>query len=168
MKEKMIHSLWLMPNGSIFNKFQKIINNLAEKYNAPKFEPHVTLIASVTDEDVFEKTEILSKKIKPFNLKIVKASYMFDYYRCVIALAEKSPEIMNAAKKARGLFINYNIREYLPHLSLLYGDFPEKIKKEIVKKLGDISAEFKVKEINLVTGGDVPEEWNVVKRFKLG
>ncbi len=145
MQEK--YSLWFMPENSIYNKFETIIKELAKKYNTPTFKPHITLIGSITKEDVFEKTELLSKKIKPFTIKIVKASYMFDYFRCVLALAETSLEIMDAAKLAREIFIDYNKRDYIPHLSLMYGDFSEKIKQKIVKELGNISVEFEVKNI---------------------
>ena len=166
MKEK--YSLWFMPEGSVYNKFETFIKDIAKKYNAPTFKPHVTLIGGITDKDVFEKSELLSKKIKPFTIKIVKASFMFDYYRCVLALAEKNPEIMNAAKNAREIFTEYNKREYIPHLSLLYGEFSEEIKQKIVKELGDIIAKFEVRDIKLVTGGNVPEKWTVVKEHKLG
>ena len=166
MQEK--YSLWFMPENSIYNKFETIIKNLAKKYDTPTFKPHITLIGSITEEDVFKKTELLSKKIKPFTIKIAKASFMFDYFRCVLALAEKSPEIMNAAKLAREIFTDYNKREYIPHLSLLYGDLSEEIKQKIVNELGDITAEFPVKDIKLVTGGNIPEDWAIVKEYKLG
>ena len=161
------YSLWLMPSGSVYNKFENIIKDLADKYKAPKFKPHITLIGGISDKDVFDKAELLSEKIKPFTIKIVKVSYMFDYYRCVLALAEKSFEIMDAARQARELFKEYNKREYIPHLSLLYGEFSEDIKKKIVYELGDVKAEFPVKDIKLVTGGDIPEQWTVVKEYKL-
>ena len=162
------YSLWFMPENSIYNKFETIIKDLAKKYNTPTFNPHVTLIGSITDKDVFEKSGTLSKKIKPFTVKLVKASFMFDYYRCVLALAEKSFEIMNAAKLAREIFTDYNKREYIPHLSLMYGDFSEEIKQKIVKEIGDVTAEFKVKDIKLITGGNIPEDWAIIKKYKLG
>ena len=168
MTEENVYSLWFMPDGSVYDKFETIIKDLAKKYNAPIFKPHVTLIGGITDKDVFEKTELLSKKIKPFTIKIIKASYMFDYYRCVLALAEKSLEIMDAARQAREIFSNYNKREYIPHLSLLYGEISEELKQKIVNELGDVKAEFEVKDIKLVTGGDIPEEWTVIKEYKLG
>jgi len=162
------YSLWFMPTGKIYHKYKNIIKDLAKKYNSPTFEPHVTLIGNIKDKDVFEKTSLLSKKIKPITIKIIKASYMFDYYRCVLALAEPNKEIMEAAKTARELFTDYNKREYIPHLSLLYGNFSEEIKQKIVNELGDLSVEFKVNKIHLVTSGDIPEKWSVVKEYKLG
>ena len=166
MKEK--YSLWFMPGGSVYNNFETIIKDLAKKYNAPTFKPHITLIGSITDTDIFEKTELLSKKIKPFTIKIVKASYMFDYFRCVLALAEESPEIMGAANFAIEIFTDYNKRDYIPHLSLMYGDFSEQIKQKIVKELGNINMELEVKDIKVVTSGNVPENWAVEKEYKLG
>jgi len=160
----MKHSIWFMPPNSL--KYETIINKLAQKYHSPKFKPHITLIGDITDRDVFKKTQELIKKLKPLKIKINKVTFMNDYYRCVLALIEQTHEIMGAAKLARQIFTEYNKREYIPHLSLLYGVFSKEIKEKIVKNI-KIKDEFMADKLFVATAGDIPEEWEVVKEYSL-
>ena len=38
------HTLWLMPTGESYKRFSNLIKKLAKQYNAPVFEPHITLL----------------------------------------------------------------------------------------------------------------------------
>lgn len=156
----MPHSLWILPEDT--QRYQKIIDELAEKYNSPRFRPHITLVGDIKDKDIFEKAKRLASEMKPFKIKITKPSYMHDYYRCVLALAEKN-KIMDYAKLAREIFSDYNKREYIPHLSLLYGNMDEETKKRIVSELPNFNDRFTAMQICIVTSGVPPGQWEVVK-----
>lgn len=47
MKTPDKYSLWLVPQGSEGEKLQNFVNTLAQKYNAPVFVPHLTLVANI-------------------------------------------------------------------------------------------------------------------------
>lgn len=55
------YSLWLMPTGEAYGKFSNLIKRLAKEYNAPVFEPHVTLIGDLmgSENGVLKKVEQL-------------------------------------------------------------------------------------------------------------
>ena len=156
-----------MPEGKTYEKFSSLIAKLADKYKGPVFSPHVTLIGDIRDDNVFYKAERLSKHMKPFTIKLTKATYVNDYYRCIIVMAEQTGYILNPAWKARDIFANYNKRKYIPHLSLFYGNLDEKKKKEIVNSLENVNSEFLVDKIHLVDATGKPENWNVIKTYPL-
>src|SRR5512144_3032593 len=46
---------WLIPSQAAHSFFQRIINDLARRYEAPVFEPHVTIHVGVDRADAAEK-----------------------------------------------------------------------------------------------------------------
>ncbi len=57
--------------------------------------------------------------------------------------------------------------KYMPHLSLLYGNFPQEIKEEIMAEVGDIGMSFVVKEIGLFSTEGEVKDWYRIKNFSL-
>ena len=169
--EKNTYSLWYMPSGEVYNKFAKIISDLAKEYDAPVFEPHVTLIGAIvgTEEALSFKTARLAELIKPFKIKLDRIDYFSERHKALIIRVEKLNKLTEANNRALEEF-NLPTAEYIPHLSLLYGDFSVEIKKEIIKKLGrKFDYEFEVKSIYLynTTGEEKEENWYKIKEFSL-
>lgn len=53
------YSLWLMPREELYHKFANLIKKLAKKYNAPKFEPHITLLGQIfqSEKEVLKRAQ---------------------------------------------------------------------------------------------------------------
>jgi len=167
---KNTYSLWLKPTGSIYQELAKIIEDLSDKYSAPIFEPHVTLIGGLTDSEnnIIKKILRLGNSIKPIKIKLTKIGYLNEYYRCIFLIAEETKSLMNANLKAREIFGRMYDTKFLPHLSLLYGNFDSKSKEEIKKSLRDeFDTEFEARDIHLVFTGNKPKDWYEIKRFLL-
>lgn len=164
------YSLWLKPTGSIYQALTKIIKNLSNKYSAPIFEPHVTLIGGVNDSEnnIIKKTLRLINSVKPIKIKLTRIGYLNEYYRCLFLIAEETESLMNANLKAREIFGHKQDTKFLPHLSLLYGNFNVKLKEEIKKSLrNEFDIEFEAKIIYLVSTRNRPKDWYEIKRFLL-
>lgn len=164
------YSIWLMPTGKINQRLAKIILKLSRKYKSPKFKPHVTLTGGFTGKkkDLLSKTENLSELIKPFTVNLTEASHLSEFYRSLFIHAEKTPELMRANRMARKLFGVPNGRKYMPHLSLMYGNFSMKIKEKIIKSLGKkFDINFKVKGIYLGFNNERKKQWPIIRKFAL-
>ncbi len=162
------YTLWLVPTGLAFEKYNKLIQKLAKEYNAPVFEPHVTLIGEFMDpvENAVEKTKHLVTGEKPFIIKMNEISFQDFYWRTLFVYAEKSQPLLALHEKAKQIF-NMDLPPYMPHLSLLYGMFPQEVKDKIIESIGkDQSAEFKIEKVTLVKGGKV-EDWKIIAEFLL-
>ena len=164
------YSLWLMPIGEDYNKLHNIILQLSKKHNAPAFEPHVTLIGTLEGDEagILEKTEKLAAVISQYKIELAKVEYLNQYFRCLFIKVNETSDVMNASIKANEIFNVKDDRKYMPHLSLMYGDFPPEQKEEIIKEIGqEFQSSFEISSIHLFSTAGNPEKWNRVKEFQL-
>ena len=163
------HSLWLVPTGETLNKFSAIIRGLAKEHNAPVFQPHITLLGDLLypQEECIKRTEQVVSGQKPFIITLKEIDYQDFYFRTLFVKAEKTEPLQVLHNRAKELFNKQDIPEYMPHLSILYGIFPQSVKEKIIKEIGkDQLAQFELKSVHLVKGGEV-EDWYIVGEFPL-
>lgn len=162
------HSLWLMPTGEAYDKLSGLIKRLAEEYNAPLFEPHVTLLgkAMQSEEDVLKRAEQLASGQKPFPITLNTVDYQDFYFRTLFVRAERTDLLRALHDRAKEVFAMQDIPDYMPHLSLMYGNFPEAVKEQIIKAVGrDQTTEFTANSVHLFkTDGEV-NSWHRVKEI---
>lgn len=162
------YSLWLMPTGEAYDKFSNLIKRLAKEYNAPIFEPHVTLIgeAMQSEEDVIRRAEKLVSGQESFPITLRTIDCQDYYFRTLFVKADKTEPLQELYDQACEIFEIQDVPDYMPHLSLLYGNFPQKVKKQIIEEIGrDQSTQFTVDRIHLFkTDGEV-ESWHKVRKF---
>ncbi len=151
------YSLWLKPEGEVYFKLKKLIVKLAKEYGGPKFEPHITLLGdlNLTKEQALNKAFQISTQLKPFTIALNELGYTSNYCRCVFIKAKKS-KLLKAIS--------------MPHLSLLYGNFEQDIKKKIIKELGVLNFKLKVKSIYLTNSSidTKPKDWEIIAEFPFG
>lgn len=164
------YSLWLIPEGENYQKLKNLISYLSKKYQTPNFIPHVTLIGEVVGSQraILDKTRQLVTSMKLFKIKLTKVDYFDEYFRCLFVKVRETKAIMKANSKAREIFKRQKDPKYLPHLSLMYGNFPRKIKEEIIKKIGrEFNLNFSAETLYLYsTNGEVKDFYRV-KEYKL-
>lgn len=162
------HSLWLMPTGDAYDKLSGLIKRLAEEYNALLFEPHVTLLGETmhSEDDVLKRSEQLASGQKPFPITLNTVDYQDFYFRTLFVRAERTDRLQALHDSAKDVFEMQEIPDYMPHLSLMYGNFPQALKEHIIKAIGkDQSTEFIVNSVHLFkTDGEV-NAWYKVKEF---
>jgi len=168
---KEIYALMIIPPEDVFDRLKTVIKNLSEKYDAPEFDPHITLISEIhkPEDYMLQKCDELAGSLKPFRVKLNVLGYLDKYYQCVFLLAEKSHELMEANQQAREVFELPPDKNYMPHISLLYGDkYTETTKQQIIDEIGEVSIEFDVNSLFLDhSSGDIPiEDWHRVKEFE--
>lgn len=165
------YSIWLMPEGGMIReRFQSIITELSGKYESPRFEPHVTLIGGVNGDhkNVIAKTHEIARKIRPFFIGLTDVGVTDQYFKTLFVMAKETPELIRANKIAQEIYGTE--QQYMPHLSLLYGNFDHYMKEGIVDSLGNTNFSdvgFPVTALHLYkTEGNV-WEWYEVAKFAL-
>lgn len=164
------YSFWLELRGNFHKKFSRIIRKLSKQFDAPSFEPHVTLLGSIEgrEKEIIVKTKKLASGIKSFKLRFASIEYQRNYFRALFIKVRRTKQIIEANKMARKIFKIKNKKRYMPHLSLLYGKFPISFKKKIIKEIGkDFKDEFEVKSLHLWKIDGKVNEWRRIKEFKL-
>lgn len=159
------YSLWLRPFGDIAFSIQQRINKLSDKYGTPSFEPHVTLLSGLRygETELKQLTETLAGALSPFDLLLTKAGYRDKFYRSLFVHIKKSDELMNAYNNALQLFGYEEEEEYMPHLSLMYGDISREEKERILSVMGrEFHIRFEVHSLLLVKTEGKPDDWEKI------
>lgn len=162
------YSLWIMPKGGVLEIMQKTINTLAEKYSAPIFNPHITVLGDLEmpEREILKKTELIAKNSKPFKVKCKDIGIEDYYFRCLYLKVKLSSELILLNEEASRVFHIENSLPYMPHISLLYGDYPIDVKKKIISNLKDtLDFNFIVGSIHVFHAFGEPNEWIEVKEI---
>jgi 2'-5' RNA ligase len=118
---KTIVAYWLMPAEPARIFFASTIAELAAHFDAPLFEPHVTIYATQKGEDI--PAEVLSHALtgcNPFRLSVRNIQYSDAFTRTVFVQFRRSPplsRLRRALQRASALHDEYQLN---PHLSLIY------------------------------------------------
>jgi 2'-5' RNA ligase len=164
------YSLWFMPTGPVERKFSQLIVQLAEHYSSPKFPPHVTLIGSIEaqEKELDSRVQELASLIHSFPIQLTNIDYTDYYYRALFVRIEHSEEVLTAYQQAKKVFPSNQATDYMPHLSLLYGDFSVETKKEIIKEIGEnFTDEFEVDTLYLYLTEGAASGWQKIRAYPL-
>jgi 2'-5' RNA ligase len=165
------YSLWLMPSGQVYRRLRGAILRLSRIYSTPVFKPHVTLLGRIVgpQREVLAKCAQLVRGMRPLVVRLSSLDGFGEYYRCLFVRVAKTGPLRKAYRAARRIFNIKKRPAYMPHLSLMYGDFPPRLKAQIIRKLGGrFNLEFEVRSLHLYSTTGKPRAWRQVKAFGLG
>ncbi len=171
-------SLWFVPpeDSPTHEKLTKIVTDLAKRFDAPIFVPHVTLLPDINsaEADVVRETELLANAIGNiagvFSINLGIVDYTDQLYQTLVLRAEMSESLRDANKLARVIFGRPNDAMYVPHLSLLYKkDLLPEDKELLAEEIGSQLKkqpphQFSVDSIHIYTSVDKIEDWRLVKK----
>jgi 2'-5' RNA ligase len=118
---RIVIAYWLIPTEPARSYFQNIINDLAERYAAPEFEPHVTVHVGVdcteTVDEVLSKAGRSSKKIA---LQVLNVSSSSEFVKTLFVHFTQSAQLQQLNQSIRTAAQDSSDYQLSPHLSLLY------------------------------------------------
>jgi 2'-5' RNA ligase len=115
---------------------QGLIEELARQYDAPVFEPHVTVHVGLNHADAAEKA--LSKAVRewqPINLETLGIDHSDEFIKTLFVQFESNKELqhLNAPIRAVGQDpVRYQLN---PHLSLLYKNIPAAARRALADSI---------------------------------
>jgi 2'-5' RNA ligase len=164
------YSLWLMPEGLARRRLEQLLRELSARYRGPEFLPHVTLLGSCVGErdEMIRRSSLVANLLTPFTIRLGKIDFRDEYFRCLFVHAGPLVPMRNAYHGACRKFNRTPDPDFMPHLSLLYGNFPQALKEEAMAELGPrLNVQFKVRNLYLFqTHGEV-RNWHEVVRFPI-
>ena len=164
------YSLWLMPTGDVYAQLERILHELSSKYGAPEFPPHITLLGGIVGprREVLRESASLAALIRPFTIRLEKIDYLNEYFRCLFVRAATTAPLLKAHQVARDVFGRRREPSFVPHLSLLYGDFSRSLKEGAAAELGPrLELAFKVRSLVLYSTRGEPRDWRRVAKLGL-
>ena len=157
--------LWLVPTGTVFDRLAGVIAGLSSRHQGPAFDPHLTLLGRLEgkESEMVDRVHQLARTLQPFEVRLKAPSYEAQYFRCLFLPAEPSRAIVDAHQQAKQIFNAQPASAFDPHVSLMYGLFPESQKQEIIKALPpDLPGSFSVSQLQLIRAASMnPQDWHV-------
>jgi 2'-5' RNA ligase len=153
-------------------RMAQTIGELARQHGAPHFEPHITLLSSISgdESELIARAAGLARGLAPFETQLTEAGYLDEYYRCLFVRVELVPALVRAREMAQqGFYSARAAQAFVPHVSLMYANLPASKKDEILDAIGrrfDLTA--RIERLALYCADGTPEEWRRVASFALG
>jgi 2'-5' RNA ligase len=160
---------WLIPSEPAHSFFQALINDLARRYDAPVFEPHVTIHVGADRADAAE--EVLANAARLFKLTgltplgIDQSNEFIKTLFVQFAMTAELRRINDCIREAANDSMPYELK---PHLSLLYKNLAAATRRKLAASISVPLSEVTFDAIKAVrcvsptqSRADV-EAWHVV------
>jgi len=160
---------WLIPSEPAHSFFQRIINDLARRYEAPVFEPHLTVHVGADRADAaakaLEKAATEFELVRQIPLGIHQSDEFIKTLFVQFAMTAQLGKINGIIRYAASDSSQYELN---PHLSLLYKNLPAATRSELAASITlpfSTIAFDSIQAIRCVsptqTGADV-EAWDLI------
>ncbi|MGG6263526.1 hypothetical protein ACQ4M3_04100 [Leptolyngbya sp. AN03gr2] len=121
-------AFWLIPSDRDF--YQSLIHDLAQRYNAPIFQPHVTLYSGNFERDrilEFVQTSI------DITLEIDRIQYSDQFTKTLFIQLVPNPQLEQLSQSIQAFFgSSYSLD---PHLSLIYARLDEAEQRSLSQQI---------------------------------
>jgi 2'-5' RNA ligase len=121
VSRRIVIAYWLIPAEPAHRFFQDLINDLARRYDAPVFEPHVTIYVGADSTDAVSTT--LSKAARdcePIVLQALEVSHSDEFIKTLFVEFGLNSKLRQLNQVIRSATQNSSDYQLNPHLSLLY------------------------------------------------
>ena len=165
---------WVIPSGPAHSFFQRIINAFARRYDAPVFEPHVTIHVGADRADAAENAlgdgarECQLIGLTPFGI-----DQSDEFIKTLFVQFATSAELRKINKIIRKAANDSSQYELKPHLSLLYKDLATATRRELAASIKVPLSEMTfdaMKAVRCISPTQSPadvEAWRVVAAASL-
>jgi hypothetical protein len=135
-----IITYWLCPAEPARSGFAELIENLAARFNAPVFDPHVTIyVTSAKNEKPGEVLAKILPERQPYRLSVRDLSFSDKFTQTLFVRFTPNRELTVLSEDLRRASVSPSHYEVNPHLSLLYKTMAAKTKRELA---GSITLPF--------------------------
>jgi 2'-5' RNA ligase len=119
--KRIVIAYWIIPTEPARSYLQNIINDLAQRYNAPSFQPHVTVHVGANPTDTVDG--VLSKAAsgcEPIALQPLEVSGTSEFIKTLFVQFAMSKQLQALNESIRTAAQGRSDYQLNPHLSLLY------------------------------------------------
>jgi len=164
-------SVWIVPAGDALARIEKLTRQAHARAGGPRFKPHLTLLSGseTTQANAELRAKHLAAKLAPFEITLHRIEWRREYHRCLYVAAELTPALIAARRAAYEIFEMNPPPPFDPHVSLVYGDVDEALKRELAAGAGGrLDLKFKADAVQLVNASPsvAVTGWKTLAEFK--
>ena len=136
MSTRIVIAYWLIPAEPARTFFQGLINDLARRYDAPLFEPHVTVHVGANRGDVAESAISQAARFcKPITLKALEIGHSKEFIKTLFVQFALNKELRQLNEMICDVAQDFSHYELKPHVSLLYKKMPAAAQRELASSI---------------------------------
>jgi hypothetical protein len=156
-------AFWLVPAPRDHARLRRIIEGLADEFDAPPFEPHVTLHVGRGASGAMEAPlRRLAASMRPFELTAAATGHGEDRFKAVFVEFDHDPrpvELHEALHDAMSAPAAYRLQ---PHLSLIYKILPEPTRRGLAIRNTLLGQRIAFDHLAAVRPGRAQDSWDDV------
>jgi 2'-5' RNA ligase len=155
------YALWLKPESEVRDILKRIIDRLAGEFDAPGFEPHITIASGIrmNVDEMVGRLEGVAKATEPMTLYLGDTDFRDSYYRSLFVRIAPNDALLELRERSLREF-HLEHEPYLPHISLMYREMDSGKKQQIIEQVGKrFDLVFIPDKIHLVRVSGPPETW---------
>ena len=135
-KEKRIVGYWLCPAEPARSRLAELIGNLARQFDAPVFEPHLTIYVTNAEQENPEAVlEKVLKSSQSFRLTVVGLDYSAKFTKTLFVQFVPDSRLARLSEDLRRASVTRNDYELNPHVSLMYKEMDEETKRRLASSI---------------------------------
>jgi putative hydrolase of the HAD superfamily len=171
-------SVFLVPAAGDFRWAEGVIRELAARYDAPPFEPHLTVYGGpfAAEEELAPLRRVLADlaaETGPITLPITGLGVTAEYFKTLFVSFGDEPRLRRLHEAVRGAVPRDSGYELVPHLSLLYADIPLAAKEMAARTVWLDRGEMRFDGMKIVvpdpvSGWSDTGRWRTLVRLGLG
>jgi len=135
VSSRTVIAYWLIPTQPARSFFQQLINDLARRYGAPPFEPHVTVHVGANDADVAQSAISEAARSCKINLKPLRIGQSSEFIKTLFVQFAFNTGLHQLSEMIRKTADDSSEYELKPHLSLLYKEMPASARRELADSI---------------------------------
>ena len=136
VSRRIVIAYWLIPAEPARSFFRGLIEDLARRYVAPVFEPHVTVYVGVNQVDAAEKAlSEAARECQSINLKTLEIDHSGEFIKTLFVQFALNTELRQLHAIIRNAAQDSSHYEIKPHLSLLYKKMPAVARRELADSI---------------------------------
>jgi 2'-5' RNA ligase len=140
VSRRTVIAYWLIPAEPARSFFQGVIDDLARRYEAPLFEPHVTVHVGSNRADAAESALSEAARVcRPINVKALEIGHTGEFIKTLFVQFAPNTELRQLNEIIRNAAQDSSHYELKPHLSLLYKKMSAASRRELA---GSIKVPF--------------------------
>jgi 2'-5' RNA ligase len=121
MPSQIVIAYWLVPSEPARSYFQRLINDFAQRYDGPEFEPHVTVHVGANCGDAVEG--VLSKVTRGCErivLQALEINHSSEFTKTLFVQFAGTAQLVQLHQNIRTAAHDSLVYQLNPHMSLLY------------------------------------------------
>ena len=145
----------------------EIQNQVQKELRGPKFTIHLTLAGPFDEitQSSIDGIGAYCTQNSPIEVKIIKYDYKEKFFQAFFIAVSQSKKL-NGLRNAM-FKINHQkpTPQYLPHISLAYGDYKKTVKEKLITSLPSLKNSIVIDKVSIIDIGENMNLWKASQYF---